>query len=97
MVVGNIYTLKDAEDILAAGQADIVGYCRSLLADPELVAKSAFGKEDTVRPCLRCMDGCGTIFAGLPARCAVNPELGYETEARLRQPVKTKKKVVVIG
>ncbi len=97
VVVGNIYTLQDAEDILAAGQADIVGYCRSILADPKLFIKSAAGKEDAVRPCLRCMDGCGRIFHGLPARCAVNAELGYETEARLLQPAKVKKKVMVVG
>ncbi len=43
------------------------------------------------------MDGCGVIFAGLPARCAVNPELGYETETRQLQNAKCKKKVLVIG
>lgn len=96
-VVGNIFTLQDAEDILAAGQADIVGYCRSVLADPLLFIKAAHGKEDTVRPCLRCMDGCGLIFHGLPARCAVNPELGYETEVRLLQPPKARRNVIVIG
>jgi 2,4-dienoyl-CoA reductase-like NADH-dependent reductase (Old Yellow Enzyme family)/thioredoxin reductase len=97
VVVGNIYNLQDAEDILAAGQADIVGYCRSVLADPLLFVKEAQGRPDTVRPCLRCMDGCGRIFHGLPARCAVNPELGYETEARLLQPVKRGQQVMVIG
>jgi thioredoxin reductase len=96
-VVGNIFTLQDAEDIIAAGQADIVGYCRSVLADPLLFVKAAHGREDTVRPCLRCMDGCGLIFHGLPARCAVNPELGYETEVRQLQPAREKKNVMVIG
>ncbi len=43
------------------------------------------------------MDGCGRIFHGLPARCAVNPELGYETEVRLLQSAAQKKKVMVIG
>jgi 2,4-dienoyl-CoA reductase-like NADH-dependent reductase (Old Yellow Enzyme family)/thioredoxin reductase len=97
LVVGNIYTLQDAEDIIAAGQADMVGYCRSLLADPELVVKSTQDREDDVRPCLRCMDGCGVIFAGLPARCAINPQLGYETEVRQLQDATCKKKVMVIG
>ena len=96
-VVGNIWTLKDAEEIIASGQADVVGFCRSLLADPQMVWKSAAGKEDEVRPCLKCMDGCGRIFHGLPARCAVNPEMGYETEARLLQPAADTKKVLVIG
>ena len=97
VVVGNIWTLQDAEDILAAGQADVVGFCRSLLADPQMIIKSAAGRESEVRPCLKCMDGCGKIFHGLPARCAVNPELGYETEVRLLQPAADSKKVIVIG
>ncbi len=96
-VVGNIWTLEDAEHILAAGQADVVGFCRSLLADPQMIIKSMEGREEDVRPCLKCMDGCGRIFHGLPARCAVNPEMGFETEARLMQPALHKKKVMVIG
>lgn len=96
-VVGNIWNLRDAEEILAAGQADVVGFCRSFLADPQMLVKSAQGKADEVRPCLKCMDGCGRIFHGLPARCAVNPELGYETETRLLQPALNTKKVLVIG
>lgn len=95
--VGNIWNLEDAEEILAAGHADVVGFCRSLLAEPKLFIKAAAGKSEDVRPCLKCMDGCGRIFHGLPARCAVNPELGYETEARLLQPAAQKKKVMVIG
>lgn len=97
VVVGNIWTLQDAEDILAAGQADVVGFCRSLLADPMMIIKSAAGREEDVRPCLKCMDGCGRIFHGLPARCAVNPELGYETEERLLQPAAYSMNVMVIG
>ncbi len=95
--VGNIWNLDDAEEILAAGHADVIGFARSVLADPQLFLKAACGKGDEVRPCLKCMDGCGLIFHGLPARCAVNPELGFETEVRLRQPALEKKKVLVAG
>ena len=97
VLVGNVWTLQDAEDVLARGQADVVGFCRSLLADPNLIHKSAAGHEEDVRPCLKCMDGCGRIFHGLPSRCAVNPELGYETEVRLQQPAKYSMKAVVVG
>ena len=96
-VVGNIWNLQDAEEILAEGQADVVGFCRSLLADPQMIIKAAAGKEEEIRPCLKCMDGCGLIFHGLPARCAVNPKLGFETEERLMQPPVESKKVMVIG
>ena len=95
--VGNIWNLEDAEDILAKGHADMVGFARAALADPKLFIKAAAGRSDEVRPCLKCMDGCGRIFHGLPARCAVNPEMGMETEARLFQPPGKKQKVVVLG
>lgn len=96
-VVGNIWNLRDAEEILEQGQADVVGFCRSFLADPQMLLKAAAGREKDIRPCLKCMDGCGRIFHGLPARCAVNPELGYETEVRLAQPAKHIYKALVIG
>lgn len=95
--VGNIWNMEDAEEILAAGHADVIGFARSVLADPKLFVKAAWGRGDEVRPCLKCMDGCGLIFHGLPARCAVNPELGFETEVRLQQHALPKKKVLIAG
>lgn len=96
-VVGNIFTVADAEDIIASGKADMVGLCRSLLADPELIHKAIAGREETIRPCLRCMDGCGRIFHGLPVRCAVNPVVGRETRYGALPLAKIPKKVMVIG
>ncbi|MCI9134921.1 MAG: FAD-dependent oxidoreductase [Lachnospiraceae bacterium] len=95
--VGNIWNLQDAEEILAKGHADVVGFARSPLADPQLFVKAVQGRFDEVRPCLKCMDGCGRIFHGLPARCAVNPELGMETEARMTVPPRKKQRVLVLG
>lgn len=96
-VVGNIFTLEEAEEIIASGKADVVGMCRSLMADPDLIKKSLCGKNEAIRPCLRCMDGCGKIFEGLPVRCAVNPVVGRESKYKDIQPARTKKKVMVIG
>jgi 2,4-dienoyl-CoA reductase-like NADH-dependent reductase (Old Yellow Enzyme family)/thioredoxin reductase len=96
-VVGNIFTLEDAEYIIATGKADLVGMCRSLLADPELIRKSIDGKETEVRPCMRCMDGCGRIFSGFPIRCAINPVLGRETQYKKIEPASSKRKIMVIG
>ncbi len=96
-VVGNIFNLEDAEEIIASGQADIVGMCRSLMADPELIHKSLRGEPEKIRPCLRCMDGCGEIFKGLPVRCAVNPVNGREYRYKKIAKAATKKNVAVIG
>jgi 2,4-dienoyl-CoA reductase-like NADH-dependent reductase (Old Yellow Enzyme family)/thioredoxin reductase len=96
-VVGNIFTVADAEAIIAAGQADLVGMCRSLLADPELIHKALSGREAAIRPCLRCMDGCGRIFNGFPVRCAINPTLGRETQYKVIPRAASRKRVMVIG
>ncbi|WP_122790097.1 oxidoreductase [Intestinibacillus sp. Marseille-P6563] len=98
-VVGNIMSLEEAEEIIASGKADMVGMCRSLMADPELIHNAVKGCSEDTRPCLRCMDGCGRIFFGLPVRCAVNPIVGREykyPEGKV-EPARKKKKVVIVG
>lgn len=96
-VVGNIMTIQEAEEIIASGKADIVGMCRSLMADPELIKNAVRGEEEKTRPCLRCMDGCGRIFHGYPVRCAVNPITGREFRYKNIVPAVDKKKVMVVG
>jgi 2,4-dienoyl-CoA reductase-like NADH-dependent reductase (Old Yellow Enzyme family)/thioredoxin reductase len=97
--VGSIMNIRQAEEILAAGQADFVAMCRAILADPEMPRKYALGKEEDHRPCLRCQY-CGFRLM-IPAviNCAVNPFLGNETEfpeARIGK-AEVKKRVAVIG
>jgi 2,4-dienoyl-CoA reductase-like NADH-dependent reductase (Old Yellow Enzyme family)/NADPH-dependent 2,4-dienoyl-CoA reductase/sulfur reductase-like enzyme len=97
--VGSIMNIKQAEGILAAGQADFVAMCRPLLADPEMPRKYALGREEDHRPCIRCQY-CGFRLM-IPAviNCAVNPFLGNETEfpeGKVRK-ADAKKKVAVIG
>lgn len=53
-VVGAIYTPEVAEEVLAKGQADYVLMARSAMADPEIIKKAKEGREDDIRPCLRC-------------------------------------------
>lgn len=96
-VVGNIFTVEEAEEIIASGKADVIGMCRSLMADPELIHNAIRGEDEKTRPCLRCMDGCGKIFFGFPVRCAVNPVVGREFKYKKVGPAATKKKVMVIG
>lgn len=98
-VVGNIMSVEEAEEIIASGKADMVGMCRSLMADPELIHNAIRGCSEDTRPCLRCMDGCGRIFFGLPVRCAVNPVVGreYKFPTGTVNPALKKKKVVIVG
>ncbi|MBP1625435.1 MAG: NADH-flavin oxidoreductase, Old yellow enzyme family, partial [Acidobacteria bacterium] len=52
-VVGAV-SLEQAEEAIASGKVDLVALCRQLIADPETVNKLERGREEEVRPCLRC-------------------------------------------
>jgi 2,4-dienoyl-CoA reductase-like NADH-dependent reductase (Old Yellow Enzyme family) len=52
VTTGKISTPKMAEAILASGQADIVGFARALLADPDWPKKARLGREDTIVRCI---------------------------------------------
>ena len=52
ITAGRITTAPQAEEILGAGQADLIGMARALLADPDLPRKSREGREDTIVRCL---------------------------------------------
>jgi len=92
-----------AEKILAAGQADLVGMGRALLADPELPAKAKTGRVDEIVPCIACSRCLGEILTiyktwgeGAGAFCSVNPLAGREGAFRLK-PAATSKKVFIVG
>ena len=65
---------------------------RALLADPGLPRKLMEGRDETVRPCIYCCEGC----CKQPLMsCALNPEVGREG---FPKPVAaSKKKVAVVG
>jgi len=92
-----------AEKILSAGQADLVGMARALLADPELPNKAREGRTDEIVPCIACSRCLGEIMSiykswgdGTNAFCSVNPLAGREGECRL-EPAGKSKKVFVVG
>lgn len=85
------------EEAVAAGKFDAVALGRPMLADPDLPRKVEAGLPDRIRPCIACNQGClGRLFAGLPAGCAVNPEVNRDASyAVTRAPIK--RRVVVVG
>ena len=96
-VVGAI-TLEQAEEAIASGKVDMVALCRQLLADPETVIKAERGRENEVRPCIRCNTCISrSHFGSKPPRCAVNPRLGRELDYESRPVPQKKKKAVVVG
>ncbi len=87
VVTGRFRTLAEADELIAAGVADLVGLTRAHIADPELVVKSTQGREAEVRPCIAGNDGCvGGLNRGRLS-CAVNPAVGREQDYPLPTPV----------
>ncbi|MBQ8263592.1 MAG: FAD-dependent oxidoreductase [Oscillospiraceae bacterium] len=96
--VGALGDPEMMEDIIASGKADVIEIARSLIADPDLPTKIRTGREDLIRPCMRCLS-CFTneIMVG-EKYCAVNPESGYEIEHKHELPkAEVKKRVLVVG
>ncbi len=95
--VGRIADPVQAEQILAAGQADGITMGRALLADPELPNKAREGRLDEITPCIACNQGClDRIALQLDVACLVNPATGREQYADL-PPAPAPKKVLVVG
>lgn len=96
-VVGNITSLREAEEIIGSGKADIVVMAKAYMADERLIHKSIRGMEQRVRPCTRC-DWCGNANNyGTSMRCAINPMLGKTMDLRDLVRPGEEKHVMVVG
>jgi 2,4-dienoyl-CoA reductase (NADPH2) len=92
-----INTPERAEEIIAAGDADMVSMARPFLADPNFVAKAADGNSAGINTCIACNQAClDNIFSGRVASCLVNPRACRETELSI-VPATSIKKVAVVG
>ncbi len=69
---------EQAEDVLAAGEADMIGLCRALIVDPEWPAKARRGDASRIRRCVACNQCWAWIATGEPIGCATNPVSGRE-------------------
>jgi 2,4-dienoyl-CoA reductase-like NADH-dependent reductase (Old Yellow Enzyme family) len=97
---GRIRRAEMGEEILAAGEADLIGMARQLIADPYLVRRLEEGRGDEVRLCIACNDACVIQTGqGKPIRCVVNPAAGREMELGelTRRPAGSACRVVVVG
>ncbi|MCQ2430221.1 MAG: FAD-dependent oxidoreductase [Clostridia bacterium] len=78
---------RAAADSIAAGRLDGAGFARQFLADQGWVTKLLEDREQDIRPCILCHNGCFNMchYKGVPndqalsdslhlARCAVNAE-----------------------
>jgi len=105
---GRMDPVKAAEEI-AAGRLDAVAIARQNLVDHEWIHKIREGREDDIKPCIRCHNGCFNFakYKGTSnlqklddslhlARCALNPTTMQHNKYKI-VPAKTPKKVAIIG
>ena len=93
--VGRVVTVANGEQILADGDADIIGYGRSLLCDPDIANKVE--KDEPIRECLNCNKGCVDAISGRKyVSCVLNAENGEEATASIK-PADAPKNVVIVG
>ncbi|MFC5586824.1 FAD-dependent oxidoreductase [Nitratireductor kimnyeongensis] len=70
-----------AEEMLAGGDADLIGFARQLVADPDTAAKLRRGEAHLVRSCIACNDACiYQVGQEKGIRCVHNPAAGRELE-----------------
>ena len=93
--VGRVVSVEASLKILEDGSADIIGYGRSLLTDPDIANKVEKG--ECIRECLNCNKGCVDAIQGRRyLSCVLNAENGDEDTIFLK-PVAEAKKVAVVG
>ncbi|MDO4938691.1 MAG: FAD-dependent oxidoreductase [Lachnospiraceae bacterium] len=98
-----------AAESIEAGKLDGAGFARQFLADREWIVKLQNEKEEDIRPCILCHNGCFNMchYKGVPndqalsdslhlARCAVNAET-MQTDKHFIKKTDSPKKVIIIG
>lgn len=93
--VGRVVSVEVGLKILEDGSADIIGYGRSLLTDPDIANKVEKG--ECIRECLNCNKGCVDAIQGRRyLSCVLNAENGDE-ETIFLKPADEAKNVAVVG
>ena len=85
------------EDVIASGKADVIEMARALMADPDLPKKARMGRDEDIRPCLRCLACFSHLLTNDQIHCAVNPEIGREAEKKVSVKASEPKTVLVVG
>ena len=92
-----INTPQLAEEVLAAGEADLVSLARPMLADPQFARKVREHRTDEINTCIACNQAClDYIFTGRAASCLVNPRAGHELDLN-PTPALAPRRIAVVG
>ena len=97
IAVNRINTPDIANDILNAGEADLISMARPLLADPEFFNKYQNDQTKHINICIGCNQGClDHVFKNKRATCLVNPQAAFELDYPLDKATNSKN-VLVVG
>lgn len=77
-IVGRFLDLAKAEQVLAAGDADMVAMTRAHMADPFIVNKSLAGNEADVVRCIGANLCVARLIENREVTCVQNPAMGRE-------------------
>ncbi|MES2436195.1 MAG: FAD-dependent oxidoreductase [Pseudomonadota bacterium] len=92
--------IGNAAQMVAAGEADLVGLARQLISDPETPNKMGAGRGHLIRYCLSCNDAClFQMGQEKDIRCVQNPAAGRERKVdEFNLPAAAApKRIVVVG
>jgi len=97
--LGRITDPAEAEALLAAGEAELIGLGRPLVADPAWPLKAKQGRTNEIRYCISCNTCWETIVTRqLPMACVNNPRVALKEEVDW-WPAReaTSRRVAVVG
>jgi len=97
---GRINDPVQAEKILENGSAEFIGMARELICEPEFGNKAMDGREEEIRHCIACQDGCiYQVMQDQPIRCIQSPAVGREAEYGIGslKTASRSKDVLVVG
>ena len=94
IAVGRLGDPKHAEEAVADGKADFVALGRTLIADPDWVAKLA--RNEPARRCLACNTCVNEMRGGAQLRCVVNGAAGRERSFESARPP-ANERIAMIG
>ncbi|MBT4519357.1 MAG: FAD-dependent oxidoreductase [Halieaceae bacterium] len=98
LVAGRINQPQLAEEVIAAGQADMCGMTRAMISDPEMPNKARNGQLGDIRACIGCNQACiGHYHMGVGISCIQNPLSGRELTLGPHTKTKKRKRVLVAG
>lgn len=98
IAVGRFTDPRRADEVIAAGRADMVAFGRQHLCDPDYLQKAKANRFEDIRYCIACNQGCieREMYEGKSIRCAINPETGQEL-AYPKTTAKKPRRVWIVG